>query len=188
MLKSCGFYIKRLRQSTGLTQEELAEKLSVNSKIVSAWEQDRLGVSNESLQEILDCFKLSWEEFYSDSSSDDNCMNIRIMVCNICGKPIISFADMKAVCCGLEVNPSEYGFDEKNKYSIRKENGNIYFSVEHVMEKDHHVSFIIYLYKKGYDTAILSYDDKPEAVFADKGEGEFIINCTRLGLQKYKYK
>ncbi len=186
MLKSCGYYIKRLRTSLGLTQEKFAEKLSVSDKAVSAWEQCRGSVKTEMLNNILDCFKLSWEEFYNNDSADDG-TNIRIKICSICGNPIISFNDLKVVCCGIEAKPYEQDYDEGNHYSVKKENGNIRFSVDHEMNKDHYLSFIVYVYKTGYDLAMLSYDDKPEAVFADKGKGEFIVNCTRLGLQSYKY-
>jgi len=187
MLKSCGYYIKRLRTSLGLTQEEFAEELSVSYKVVSAWEQCRVGVKIEMLNTILDHFKLSWKEFYDNDSADDG-INLHIKICGVCENPIISFNDLKVDCCGIEVQPYEWDFDERNNYSVKKENGNIRFSIDHEMNKDHYLSFIIYVHKKGYDLEMLSPDDKPEAVFADKGKGEFIVNCTRLGLQNYKYK
>ena len=48
--------IKRLRQQTGMTQEQMAEKLFVTRQTVSLWENGKTQPDIQTLERIAECF------------------------------------------------------------------------------------------------------------------------------------
>lgn len=54
--------IKKLRKSSNMTQEELAEKLSVTHQAVSNWERSKTQPDIETLKKMSEIFNVSIEE------------------------------------------------------------------------------------------------------------------------------
>ena len=65
------FKIKELRVNKGLTQTELGEKLGVNSKVISKWENGESLPSCELLPHIAELFNISIDTLF-DRVSDNN--------------------------------------------------------------------------------------------------------------------
>ncbi len=63
-----GERIKRLRLSSGLTQEELADRAGLTKGFISQLENDQTSISVDSLALILDGVGVSLAEFFSDKS------------------------------------------------------------------------------------------------------------------------
>ncbi len=60
-----GLFLRRLRNEKGMTQEELAEKLYVNSRSVSRWENARTMPDFDVLIELAKLYDISIEELLS---------------------------------------------------------------------------------------------------------------------------
>ncbi len=63
--------IKKLRTSRGISQVELAKKLSVTKQTVSNWENDNIQPSIDMLERLADFFNVSTDYLLGRSSSAD---------------------------------------------------------------------------------------------------------------------
>ena len=88
-----GEVIKRLRESKRLTQEELAEKISVSSKAVSKWETGRGYPDISLLEPLADALGISVIELLSGNhvmnvNRTANMARGKWYVCPVCGNVI----------------------------------------------------------------------------------------------------
>ena len=87
-----GAVIKRLRESKGITQAELADKIGVSSKAVSKWETAK-GLPDISLIEPLSnalgvsVMELMSGDTVKNLNVSSNILKSRFYVCPVCGKP-----------------------------------------------------------------------------------------------------
>ena len=69
-MNQVGNHIKKLRQSKGITQEELAEHLNVTRQAVSNWETNKTQPDIETLTKLAEYFEVSVEEIiYGEKQS-----------------------------------------------------------------------------------------------------------------------
>lgn len=64
--KDLGCRLRTLRQGTGLTQEQLAEKVGVSTQQIQKYESGRDNISTEKLQQFAAVFSLPVQEFFSE--------------------------------------------------------------------------------------------------------------------------
>lgn len=67
-----GKFIFKLRKENKLTQEELADKLNVNVKSISRWENGKNLPDHSLIVQICNLFSISINEFYAGSKVDKN--------------------------------------------------------------------------------------------------------------------
>ncbi len=102
---SIGENIKRLRESHGLTQVQLAEIAGVTDKAVSTWENDMKTPRMGALQKIADYFGIAKSDIiedakvtYGDFSHPDilpvTTRRIPLLGTIACGEPILAEADV----------------------------------------------------------------------------------------------
>lgn len=65
--KELGLKIKKLRQKKGLTQEQFAEKLNIATRTLAGIEIGESFVSAQTIENILNYFKISFEDFFITS-------------------------------------------------------------------------------------------------------------------------
>lgn len=65
--KELGSKIKRLRLKSGLTQEQLAEKLNIATRTLAGIEIGESFVSAQTMENILKYFEISFEDFFITS-------------------------------------------------------------------------------------------------------------------------
>ena len=78
MGKSMGTKIKELRETTGMTQTELADKVGVSKSVVSAYEKGIRNPSNKTLQLIADTFGVSLLSFFEKGYFPNEAVTINI--------------------------------------------------------------------------------------------------------------
>jgi len=66
-----GEKLKKLRTDSGLTQDELAEKIYVTRTAISKWETDKGYPSIDSLKQLSNLFEISIDELISDSDIEN---------------------------------------------------------------------------------------------------------------------
>ncbi|HEY6873102.1 MAG TPA: XRE family transcriptional regulator [Geobacteraceae bacterium] len=67
-----GERLKRLRMINSLTQEELASRADLTKGFISQLENDATSPSIATLKDIIDVFGVSMQEFFSETTDDEN--------------------------------------------------------------------------------------------------------------------
>ena len=75
-----GKNIKNFREQKNITQEELAEKLSVTRQAVSNWETGKTQPDIDTLHKISDILEISIEELISNVATKGGCTRVGIDV------------------------------------------------------------------------------------------------------------
>ncbi|MBR2390106.1 MAG: helix-turn-helix transcriptional regulator, partial [Mogibacterium sp.] len=85
-----GTMIRRLRESKGLTQHLLAEKISVSDKAISKWETGRGYPDISLIEPLAEALGVSIIELFSgedvaNTNRSFNMQRVKLHVCPICG-------------------------------------------------------------------------------------------------------
>ena len=183
-----GAVIRKLRENKKLTQEELANKLSVSSKAVSKWETGR-GFPDISLLEMLAnalgisvIELLSGEDICNRNKSSDMAKCV-FYVCPVCGNVIQSTGQAVISCCGITLPPAEVEPDNSGDI-IHTEiiEDEYYVTVSHPMEKTHYISFIAAVSDRGVQFSKLYPEGNAEARFKIDNTEKIYAYCNRHGL------
>ena len=183
-----GELIKRFRTELGLTQKELAERISVSDKAVSKWETGN-GCPDVSLLSALaeifgtDIQILLSGELDKNESEVGNMKKMKFFVCKECGNIITATSDAAVTCCGNKLTALEPRKAEENeRLKVEDIGGELFVSSEHQMTKDHYISFVAYQ----SDSSFMMFKQYPEwnvqftmPLFRS---GRLVWYCTQCGL------
>lgn len=184
-----GLLIKKRRTMLGLTQAELAEKLSISDKAISKWERG-LSLPDISLLSTLgDIFSLSVDELLSGettqrSSVGINMKNLKFYVCPVCGNIITANSDCGVSCCGSKLEALEaLKADESDKLKVEIVENDWYITSDHPMTKDNYISFVAFL--TGSEMRIIKqYPEWDLQVrFLRRGHGKLVWYAKADGLK-----
>jgi len=183
--------IKKLREKSGLTQTDLAEKLSVSDKTISKWETGR-GLPDISLLEPLaNALSISVTELLSgecvvNSNVSANMLKTKYYVCPICGNVIHGTGDAVINCCGVTLPVLEAEEDTENIINVQMVETDYYVTIDHPMTKDHYISFIAYNTFEKNEVVKLYPEGNAEARFFMGGRGNVLAYCNKHGLIQKK--
>ena len=76
--KAVGKRIRKIRERNGLTQEEMAEILSVNPNAVRAYERGQYGVSKEVITRIRNHFRVTVDYLLFGAGEDLDCLLLQV--------------------------------------------------------------------------------------------------------------
>ena len=185
-----GAIIKRLRESRGLTQQRLAEKMNVSDKTVSKWETGR-GYPDISLIEPLSAaLGISVIELFSgqavtNTNRSSNMLRTALYVCPICGNVVQSTGQAVVSCCGLALPPLDAEpEDEAHRLMVERVEDEFYVTIPHEMSKSHFISFVAAVRDSGIEFQKLYPEGSAEARFKISGTRYFLCYCNRHGLFK----
>jgi len=185
-----GAIIKRLRESRGLTQQRLAEKMNVSDKAVSRWETGR-GYPDISLIEPLSAaLGISVIELFSgqavtNTNRSSNMLRTALYVCPICGNVVQSTGQAVVSCCGLALPPLDAEpEDEAHRLMVERVEDEFYVTIPHEMSKSHFISFVAAVRDSGIEFQKLYPEGSAEARFKISGTRYFLCYCNRHGLFK----
>ena len=105
-----GTAIRQLREARGMTQAELAERLSVSSKTVSKWETAK-GLPDITLLKPLaqalgvSLIELMNGEHITNRNVSANLLRGKFYVCPLCGNILHSTGHAVVSCCGVTLPP-----------------------------------------------------------------------------------
>ncbi len=183
-----GAMIRRLRESRNMTQNQLAEKISVSSKAVSRWETGRGYPDISLIEPLADALGVSVIELFSgedvvNTNRASNMLWMKLHVCPICGNLIQSTGEAVVSCCGivlpaLEAEPA----DEAHRLHIEQIEDEYYVSVPHEMSKTHYISFILAVKDNGFELRKLYAEGNAEARFKRNRTKYFLWYCNQHGL------
>ncbi len=187
-----GATIKRLRESKGITQTQLAEQIGVGSKAVSKWETAK-GLPDITLIEPLaKALRVSVMELMSgdtviNKNISSNMLRSKFCVCPVCGNIIRTTGDAVISCCGITLPPLEAEeVDVLHEITVEKVEDEHFITVKHEMTKTHFISFIAYLTTDRVQFVKFYPEGNAETRFQLRGRGYLYIFCNKHGLMKKK--
>ena len=183
-----GTMIKRLRENSKITQQQLAERMNVSGKAISKWETGR-GYPDISLIEPLSTalgvsvIELFAGENVVNTNRAFNMLRMKLYVCPICGNVIQSTGEAVISCCGiilpaLDAEPAGNG----HRLSVERVEDEYYVTIDHEMSKTHYISFIAAVRDDGYEIKKLYPEWNAEARFKISRTQRLFYYCNRHGL------
>ncbi len=183
-----GAIIKRLREEKGLTQAELAEKLSVSDKAVSRWETGRGYPDITLIEPLAAALGVSVAELLAGTSVTNrnrafNMLRAKFYVCPVCGNMLFASGEAVISCCGITLTPSETEeADEAHTPVIEKIEDEYYVTLAHEMSKEHYISFIAAVTDMGVQIVKLYPEGNAEAYFKRSRVRCLYWYCNRHGM------
>ncbi len=187
-----GAVIKDLRERKGITQAELAEKLSVSSKAVSKWETAK-GLPDITLIEPLSkALGVSVMELMAggaviNRNISSNILRSKFYVCPLCGNIIRTTGDTLISCCGITLPALEAEMaDDDHKITIEQVEDEYFVTIGHEMTKQHFISFVAFLTSDRVQFVKLYPEGNAECRLSFRGGGYLYIYCNKHGLMRKK--
>ena len=187
-----GNTIKQLRETRGLTQTELAERIGVSSKTISKWETAK-GLPDISLlqplaQELgISVIELMNGEPIQNKNISANMLRGKFYVCPLCGNAVHSLGNAVVSCCGITLPPLEAEqTDDDHAITVETVEDEHFITVHHPMTKQHFISFVAFVTADRIQMVKLYPEGNAETRFHLRGRGFLYGYCNRHGLMKQK--
>ena len=183
-----GMVIRQLREKSGLTQLQLAERLGVSDKTVSKWETGKGYPDITLLEPVAEAFRVSVTELISgntvrNSNVSANMMRTKFYVCPVCGNVIHSTGEAELHCHGIQLAPLEAEApDTRHGITIERVEDEYFVRIGHEMTKTHYISFIAAVSPDDIQLVKLYPEGGAEARFRIRGVRKFYYYCNRDGL------
>ena len=183
-----GAIIKQLREEKGMTQAELAEKLSVSDKAVSRWETGRGYPDITLIEPLASALGVSVSELLAGASVTNrnrafNMLRAKFYVCPVCGNVLFASGEAVISCCGITLTPLETEeADAAHTPVIEKIEDEYYVTLPHEMSKEHYISFIAAMTDAGVQIMKLYPEGSAEAYFKRSRVRYFYWYCNRHGM------
>ena len=187
-----GTAIRNLRETKGMTQEELAARIHVSAKAVSKWETGRGFPDVSLLEPLARALGISVIELLSghavcNRNRSANMLRGRLYVCPVCGNVIQAAGEAVVSCCGITLPPQEPEEDDEDHRILAEIVEDEYFvSVRHPMEKEHYISFLMAVSDQEIQFVRLYPEGNAEARFKISGVKAVYACCNRHGLFLYR--
>ena len=183
-----GAVVRRLRESKGLTQNELGDRIGVSAKAISKWETGR-GLPDISLIEPLaqalgvSVVELMSGDTVTNRNRSANMLRSKLYICPVCGNVIQAGGEAVISCCGLTLPAAEAEEpDEAHSLTLEPVEDEQFLTVRHPMTKTHYISFMACVTGNRFETVRLYPEGNAEARFRFRGHGKVYYYCNRHGL------
>ncbi|MBO4938073.1 MAG: helix-turn-helix domain-containing protein [Oscillospiraceae bacterium] len=187
-----GTTIKQLRESSRLTQAELAEKIGVSSKTISKWETAK-GLPDISLLQSLaqalgiSVIELMNGEHIINKNVSANMLRSKFYVCPICGNAVHALGDTVVSCCGITLPALEAEeTDDDHAVSIEDVEDEHFITIHHPMTKAHYISFVAYVSSDRVQMVKLYPEGNAQTRLQLRGSGYLYYCCNQHGLFRRK--
>ena len=187
-----GAIIRRLREEKGMTQAELAVKLSVSDKAVSRWETGRGYPDITLIEPLASALGVSVSELLAGASVTNknrafNMLRAKFYVCPVCGNVLFASGEAVISCCGITLTPLETEeADAAHTPVIEKIEDEYYVTLPHEMSKEHYISFIAAMTDAGIQIVKLYPEGSAEAYFKRSRVRYLYWYCNRDGMFRKK--
>ena len=185
-----GTTIRNLREASGFTQAELAQKIGVSSKTISKWETAKGLPDISLLQPLAQALNISVIELMNgehiiNKNISANMLRSQFHVCPICGNVIHSTGSSVISCCGITLPALEAEeADDDHTINIETVEDEHFITVHHPMTKEHFISFIAFVTSDRMQLVKLYPEGNAETRLQLRGMGYLYWYCNRHGLFK----
>ena len=183
-----GNMIRQLRETKGMTQAALAEKLGVSDKSVSKWETGKGYPDITLIPSIASALGISAVELLSgepvtNRNRSGNIKRSVFYVCPVCGNLIWSARETVVCCHGITLPKTEAeSCDDSHRITVESVEDEYYVTVDHEMSKEHFISFLAAFGDNGVEIVKLYPEGNAEARFKRGRTFAVYAYCTRHGL------
>lgn len=187
-----GAIIKQFREKRGMTQAQLAQRLSVSDKAISKWETGRGYPDIVLLEPLAEALGLSIAELLAGESVSNtnryfNMKRLKFYVCPLCGNVITATGEAVISCCGIMLPSLEAeDADAEHELWIEKVEDECYVRLKHPMSKEHYISFIAAVREDGCELEKLYPEGDAEARFKYSNIRWLYYYCNQHGLFRAK--
>lgn len=187
-----GATIKQLRESCGMTQTELAERIGVSGKAVSKWETGKGFPDISLLQPLAQALGISVIELLNgehiiNRNLSANLLRSKFYVCPICGNAIHSTGNVLLSCCGVTLPPLEAEeADESHAITIENVEDEHFITIHHSMTKEHFISFLAYVTSDRLQMVKLYPEGDAQTRLQLRGRGYLYYYCNQHGMFRKK--
>ena len=184
--------IRSLRESRGMTQQALADKIGVSAKTVSKWETARGLPDISLLQPLSQALGVSLLELLNGEHiiNRNTCANLlrsKFYVCPLCGNILHSTGDALISCCGIQLPPLEAEeMDEEHGITVETVEDEHFISICHPMTKEHFISFLAFITCDRVQLVKFYPEGNAESRMQLRGRGTLYFYCNRHGLFRMK--
>ena len=184
--------IRSLRESRGMTQQALADKIGVSSKTISKWETARGLPDISLLQPLSQALGVSLPELLNGEHiiNRNTCANLlrsKFYVCPLCGNILCSTGDALISCCGIQLPPLEAEeADEEHSITVEAVEDEHFIRISHPMTKEHFISFAAFVTCDRVQLVKFYPEGNAEARMQLRGRGTLYFYCNRHGLFRMK--
>lgn len=184
-----GKTIKALRESKGLTQQQLAKQLFVSEKTVSKWETGK-GLPDVSLLAPLskglgvNLAYLLGEKGAINTNKCGNIRKLRFYFCPICNNLAYSLGEATVSCCGIDL-PALQAEEASGSHfaDVQIVDGDYFVTFAHPMTKTHYVSFVALVTFDGVTVVKLYPEQNAELRLPRRYDGGTLyFLCNQEGL------
>lgn len=189
-----GSTIKNLREKALMTQQDLAEKLSVSDKTVSKWETGKGYPDITLIEPIAETLGVTVTELISGETVTNKNLSFNMKkslfyICPVCENIIVSSGETVVCCHGITLLPSETEINDGNHIiDVSTVEDEYFVTVNHDMSKEHHISFLAAVSDNCVTVKKLYPEGDAQARFK-KNQTEIIYAyCNHHGLFKQKIK
>ena len=187
-----GAAIKELRERMGMTQADLASKLTVSDKAVSKWETGKGYPDITLLEPLAQALGVSVMELISgntvvNTNVSANMACCKFAVCPVCGNIITSTGAASVSCHGVELVPLDAEApDGDHAIEMSRIEDELYVRVEHPMTKRHFISFLAAVSSSRVQLVKTYPESSAEARFKIDGLRAVYAYCNKDGLFKVR--
>lgn len=185
-----GTVIHTLRDARGLTQAELAEKISVSSKAVSKWETGHGYPDITLLEPLAEALGVSILELLRGAAVHNynkgaNMLRTKVYQCPICRNVITATGDALISCCGITLLPLEQeNPDMEHSVIVEPIEDEWFLSSVHPMTKEHYLTFFLGLGIDSIQLIRLYPEGNAEARLKMRGVRMLLCGCNRHGMYR----
>lgn len=183
-----GQLIYRLRKEKNLTQQQLAERMSISDKAVSKWERG-LGCPDVSLlPELTGILGVELEqllrgELDTNEVSGGNMRKMNFYICPTCGNVITSMTEAGISCCGKRLSAERIRkAAECEQLTVEIVENDFFITGEHTMTKEHYIAFAALLTGDGIMLRRLYPEWGLQMRIPVFAHGRLLWYCTKHGL------
>ena len=183
-----GTTIRQLRESRGMTQAELGEKIGVSSKTVSKWETAKGLPDISLLQPLAQALGISVIELMNgepiiNRNVSANLLRGKFYVCPLCGNIIHCTGSTVVSCCGISL-PALDAEEPDDEHAITIENveDEHFITVRHPMSKGHFISFLAFVTCDRVQLVKFYPESEAQTRLQLRGRGRLYWYCNRHGL------
>lgn len=187
-----GAVIKKLREDKKMTQERLAEQISVSAKTISKWETGKGYPDITLLEPLARALGISMIELLSgedirNTNRSSNLIRSRWYVCPVCGNIIQATGQAVISCCGIVLPPLEAEEeDAAHELQIELVEDEFYVTCNHDMTKDHYLSFFAAVSDHTIQLVKLYPEGNAEARFKRNQVKWIYAYCNKHGFFRVK--
>lgn len=182
-----GSLIRMLRLEKGLTQLQLADRLSLSDRTISKWETGRGAPDASLLPALAGALDVSIEallrgELLPDSPDGGNMKNTKYFYCPDCGSLSLTTGGASLSCCGRTLTPlSPAKPDEAHALTLEPVEDEWYVTSEHPMTREHSISFAALVLPDRIQL-IRTYPEWNFQLRIPRRRGRLLWHCTAHGL------